>query len=951
MSYAAHAAKTTSEKLTVAWLEPSQRLVADWAIYSGSIYVRPVDHWVVGVLIDGTPLTSVSSVGAIDLGNFFFDDTTKQLYLRLPDGTSPRVAHTEVVYRLFFSNGPIDLPYDLESGRDVPYLPYLDSASSGGSSFDPNNPQIPIEGSGKLSLLNDGFFASIFDRLTWQTKRAAAYSVSRSGDKQKLYEGLVTSKAYNGNTVSFGLKDSLFRLRSQIDLPLFTTDDGELSDSLLGSPKRRIYGRVAGLKAEPIDQQLDGYLVVDLSSDERTSTPLTFSVTTASDIATASNVDAKDELCVGDGITLDAVDFKIKTLSRREFGLQGEKDVTFSQPVSTSQLRIAFTGIDLSRLVAGQHLAVSRLRNGSATLNSALFGVSPIATVGASYIDVTLDTAFSVGTVVVKVSADEMCIVIPASDTSIQLSEASTATKTDLTARVKPIIPYRRLNRSLFVSHHALHEVTETIVKTKRGNLFELTSVSGLTVGDVVVLDGTKVNTITAIDPVGTTITTATAVNPLPQAGEQVVRVAVQDVKFNNRSLTPLRDYSVSNLTGGATCSLSTTAERDSFPDEAIGTVTWQNGSKVVVAAGTLFATFHNRDWIRPSVESDWYEIEELFGESIAVLKAPYSGTSGAKATTANKPTYIGDKSNVLVNTYGLTFDGTPSGQLVRTASDAVKHLLLEAGVDATSEESFTVAAQRAPYLVSYCVPLKARGKAPTYRELINDFNTSILGVTFISNEFELMYSPLGARRSADSATYLTEFDVLDATQKADSSTIYRRIIANYRPQDLDPVTEEPTSLVTDIVSKYVDNAGIEGQAYNVDLYLYETLAAQTIAARLLFFNELPKTQIQIKGSLNLTQLFLTDLVLFRSDRLYSRYGTTDQAVIGIVTASNKSGDGATITISDLGNIYSRASVIAPNSTPNFTASSQDQKRFAGYITDEAGVVEDDNDVGTNLIS
>ena len=426
--YSQHAAKTVSEKLTVAWIEPSQRLVANWVIHSGSIYKRSVSYWVVNVLVEGIALTSVSSVGAVTSGSFFFDSNTKMLYLRLLDSTNPKLSHTEVVYRMFFADGPIDLPFDLASGRIVPYLPYLNGASSGGSSFDPNNPQIPIEGSGKLNFLNDGFFADIFDRFTWQTKRAATFSVSRAGDTQKLYEGLVTSKTYNGNQVSFGLKDSLYRLRSQVNLPLFSAADGVLSDALLGSPKRRIYGRAAGLKAEPIDQQLDGYLVQAISGiDERTGTALTFSLTTASDLATASSTDAKKELCVGDAITINQANFKIKTLSRREFGLSGEQDLTFSQPVNSSQLRIAFSAMDTSRLVAGMHLTVSRLKNGSAILNSSLFGVSPILVVNAGYIDVSLDTSFAVGTTTIKVSADELCITAASTDNSSFLIVASIA--------------------------------------------------------------------------------------------------------------------------------------------------------------------------------------------------------------------------------------------------------------------------------------------------------------------------------------------------------------------------------------------------------------------------------------------------------------------------------------------------------------------------------------------
>lgn len=952
MSYSNFAKQTTSEKLTVAWIEPSQRLVMGWEVEAGSIWKISVPHWVVNVFVNGTKLVAADDTLSIVPGSFYFDDSIRTLYVQLSDSSSPKLSHAEVVYRLFFSDGPIDLPYDLSGGRIVPYLPYLSGAAGGGSSFDPNNPQIPIEGSGRLELQNDGFFTNIFDRYTWQTKRAAAFSVSRQGDKLKLYEGLVTSKSFNGTSVTFGLKDSLYRLRSQVSLPLFSEADGVLSDSLLGAQKRRIYGRVAGLKAEPIDQQLDGYLVVNIDgSDNRGSTPITFSLTTASDRATASSVDAKKELCVGDTIKLDQIDFKVKTLSRREIGMTSEADITFSQPVSTSQLRIAFTGIDTTRIATGMHLAVSRLKNGSASLNSALFGISAIVNVQPTYFDVALDAALSVGSSTIKVSPDELCITVATNDTSFQLSEASKATKSDLTARVKPAIPYRRLNRQFFIAHHALHEVSVTIEKVKRGTLFGLSSISGLTVGDNIVIDGTKVNRIVNIDPIGKTISTASAVSPLPQQNEAVVRVPVQDIKFQNRSFVPLRDYSVSNLSSGSTCRLSTYAERNTFPNEVLGSVIWENGAKVVVSSGSLFATFHGRDWVRPTDESTWYEVEEKFSDNIVVLKEPYSGTSGTKSTTANKPTYIGDKSNVLINTYGATFDGTASGSLIRTVPDTVKHLLLEAGIGDIDPTSFQTSSEDADYLVSCAIPEEPRGKAPTFRQLINDLNSSILGVTYISNEFVLMYRPLSAQRSSDEATYLTSYDVLNFSQKADSSTIYRRIIANYRPQDLDAITEEEATLVVERESRFVVNSGIEGQAFEVDLLLYDTAAADVVATRLMFFNELPKTQLQIEGSLNLSQLFLTDLVLFRSDNLYERYGSNDSSIMGIVTALNKTGRGATITISDLGNLFSRAAVIAPNSTPDFDSSSVDQRRFAGFITDSAGLVSSNDDLGTNLIS
>lgn len=949
--YSTFAAKTTSEKLTAVWMEPSQRLASGWVVHSGSIYRCPVQHWVVGLLHLGTAMASVASIGAVTAGTFFFDSTTKTLYARLADSSNPRSSHVEAIYRLFFADGPIDLPFDLEDGTVVPYLPYLSSASNGGSRFDPNSPQIPVEGSGKVNLLNDGFFAPIFDKLTWQTKRAAVFSVSREGDSAKLYEGLITTKSYNGSQVSFGLKDELYRLRSQIDLPLFSEDDGTLSDALLGKPKRRIYGRVAGLKAESLDQQLDGYLVSTIDGDDRrTSTPITFSTTVDIPVVTASSVDVKKELVANDRITIDQVDYRVKTLSRREFGLNGATDITFTKILSNT-LRIQFTGIDTSRLTTSMHLAVASIKNGAADLNAALFGISPIVAVTSSYFDVQLDTSFSVATATAKVEPDELCVVANSNDVTFYVSDEAPATKTGLTARVKATIPYRRLNRNFQIAHHGLHEVEATIVKVKRGNLFEVSTVADLAVGDTIVFDNTNVAEIADVDANANTVRTTALVNPLPQTGDTMKRVAIQDVVFDNLTFTPLRDYEVSNLPTGATCLLSSLAEQQVATIEAAGSFIWENGSKVVVGSGSRLGNLQPRDWVKPSSDSDWVEIEEIFNGNIAILKTPYSGPSGLRASAIKKPSYIGDKSNVLVDSYGTTFDGTPSGSLVRTVPDAVKHLLSESGIANIDDPSFAIANESAPYLVSYTVPLKPREAPKSYRDTIDDLNSSVLGAAFVSPEFMFKYRVLNAKRSMSEATFVTDYDVKDFKQKADSSTIYGKIVAQYRHQDLDRITEESTYLVAEAESRYVTNAGVENQSLNVDVYLYDSKPARRIASRLMFFNELPRTELELDGSLNLSQMFLTDLVVFRGDSLYTRYGSSDQSIIGVVTASTKSGQGARIVISDLGNIFSRTCVIAPNGTPEYASATADQRRFAGFITATDGTIEGDEDVGTNLIS
>jgi len=102
-----------------------------------------------------------------------------------------------------------------------------------------------------------------------------------------------------------------------------------------------------------------------------------------------------------------------------------------------------------------------------------------------------------------------------------------------------------------------------------------------------------------------------------------------------------------------------------------------------------------------------------------------------------------------------------------------------------------------------------------------------------------------------------------------------------------------------------------------------------------------------LEGKVDLNNLFLNDLVVYKAARLFDRYGSQDNARVGIVVEYRKGPQNTTITVSDLGNIFSRVAVISPDDTLDFE---DDSSSFTAHITDDFGTLDDDDSLGSNLI-
>ena len=277
MTFSEAVQPTRSEKITLVTMRAESRSKI-FTVHSGSIYYKDVNYFVSSIKNSGTALTEVSSLASVVAGSFYYSITTKRVYFRLSDSSNPLNGDVSIVYKLFFSNAPLILPHNLTTGEQIEWLPYIESVGSIGQKLDEESTGVILESQSNITMINsEGFFDEIFDTLIWENKQVEFYSwlpLTPITQAQKIFDGVVESKDYSSSSVSFGVKDFVYRLRDFVNLPLFTSYDGKLTPSLLDTPKRRIYGQVKQLRCPCLDNKLNGITLTGMASISAESTTL-----------------------------------------------------------------------------------------------------------------------------------------------------------------------------------------------------------------------------------------------------------------------------------------------------------------------------------------------------------------------------------------------------------------------------------------------------------------------------------------------------------------------------------------------------------------------------------------------------------------------------------------------------------------------------------------------------
>ncbi len=251
----------TSEKLTLAHVHGRERLFI-WNGPTADIFNRSVNHFVYELHQDLQKLTRVSLLASVVEGTFFYDIPNGTLHARFFNDDDPSTFDAIVTYRFFYCNGAISTTWNLENIADqVAYEPRIMSAPGYKHKIGIDQALASLVGQGDLKLQGaDGGLDETFDTLIFENQPVEIYSWNQDLDpseSQIIYRGLITNKSFDEDTVTFRIKDLIFNLLENPLLDAYTNADN-VSTSVEGQYKRRIYGRVDGLRSQSIDQIADG---------------------------------------------------------------------------------------------------------------------------------------------------------------------------------------------------------------------------------------------------------------------------------------------------------------------------------------------------------------------------------------------------------------------------------------------------------------------------------------------------------------------------------------------------------------------------------------------------------------------------------------------------------------------------------------------------------------------
>lgn len=839
----------SSEKITLATIEAKKRLYV-WVNVGGGIYSKVVPNFVTKLKQDDQELNEFNSLVGLPEGYFYYEVKTSTLYAHFNGSVAPNTVEVIATYKLFYSNKGTSLAHDLSSSADEVHWDGRITASPGYKhKIGIDQALTSLVGEGTLSLQNnDAGLDQIFDDYIFENQSVVIYSWNPSlptHQSKVIYRGSITNKSYNGSIVTFKIKDLIFTLLDAPSLSPYTNDDN-VAESVKGQYKRRVYGRVDGLRSQSIDQISTG------------------------------------------------------------FPLSG----TGSMPANGS-------------IILGQ---------GTSFLNEIVQG----------------DT--------VIIGTQEFTVQSVDSDTQISVDDESEFSFSGQNMLLNPERGSTLRNRNFISAGHVCAKVTHQVVEALQFNRIKLNSTSGLFPGDFVEFDATGERIeIKNIAP-GNIVVLQQNVVLKPNIGSDVIRQPVQEVYINGIKVNS-DDFSVFNTSSGCGITFNDIAEFNlARPRNTVFSANFTNGSREITVSTSeisLDEVFQPGDFVKPddSNYTQFYKINHLTESSIFISEN-FAQPSIVDIVEIKSPNYLNDSSIVSVNILGKTEDGTESGVWIQTAAQATRDLLNDINIDTVNEQSFLDASEDANQLVSVAIPFDFNSKSlPTVKALTDSLNKSIHGSLTLDNDLQIKYQVLNVY-SGETLPVIRDSDVKNWKIKTTNGKTYKTALVKYRHTDTDLSTLEDgnkfVSFESEFVSRYIGTNKVD----ELDIYLYEDRDAEISAHRHLYYNSLSVATATLETDLRLENIEIGQVVIVEFERLYRRKGDSVRKKTMLVSGKTVTGEQTQLELSDLGNTFNTSSYITPNDAEDWSMASSDDKLIYGYITDNQGIVNDEEDTaGTHLIS
>ena len=546
------------------------------------------------------------------------------------------------------------------------------------------------------------------------------------------------------------------------------------------------------------------------------------------------------------------------------------------------------------------------------------------------------------------------------SDTEITLDSETDFSIAAQAATLIPEIPTTVKNRTFFVAGHACSQITHSVVNVLQLNRIVLSGTTGLFPGDFVEFTTGERKEIKNVAP-GNIIVLQSNVNTRPTVSSPVTRQPIQKL-YQESELIDSDDFTITNTgapTNECTITIASDTEFNLARATSLGTMTltFTNGSRDITTADDvdLREVLKPRDWIRPAdlTYTTYYEVLSVSEQAIEI-RTSFADPTIADTATVKKPDYIGDDTILSAEVLGKTVSGEPSGDWIKTASQAVRDILSDIGIQGSlvNETSFTQAASDSQATISLSLPLSPSGGSVKAKDAIDKINKSVLGALVLDNDLKLKYKILQVDIPVDPVRIYDE-DLIKWNINTSSGKNFKDSVVRYRHKDIDRVTLESGNLVKSYSSEFIRDYIETSQLKEFDAYLFNSDEADIYAERQVYYNSLSQSKITLDSDLRFENLEIGDAVQLEMKRMYSRLGGDGaKKKIGIVVGKKVDGQKMELIISDLGNLFNTSAVIAPDATPEFASADADEKLKYGFITDSQGIVDsDETTANTNLLS
>ncbi len=911
---------TASEKLALAWVEGVERLHI-WTLDSGTVYKRVTKHFVVGVADGTTEFTEVSDLGSVVPGTFYYDPVTSTLYIENAGSTNPQTDSEMIIkYRFFFATRTLSASYDLtDTGKHVQYSGRIASNPGYKHKIAVEQDLTSITSGGNLKLINeDGGLDEIFDTIIFENKDVVVSSWNPDlpfSEARAIFRGIVTDKRFNGDTVEFVLRDQLFALEQQVPQSLYTEADNVNAD-IQGRFKRWVYGRVDGLRVQSVDQIGAGYTITGTAS-----VTAQHSILTGSGTSFLSEVSPDDKLIVGDQT------FDIESV-------QSDTQLTINDIPEFS-----FTAQPMSLVPSIPTTVKNRVfqvaDHACATLTKTVVSVIQL-----NRIELNNTDGIEIGDFLEF-----------AGGTRVQVQ---TVAPGNIVVLTKTLVSPPAISSSV-----VRQPVQELYIESDDVNSdkFSITTSSS---GTTVTIDSDAEFNLARTRQLSLELSFTNGSRRVTYAGDKLLSDIVSSRDF-------IRPTSVLFSTFYEILSVG-----EGYP--IAGTMTGTTGSLTVTGVGTAFLTdlSPGDDF---SIGGESFTVDTITNDTTLILDdfPPFDFTSviarkddtntielreafadptHSGAVEGKLPNYVGDNTAVSAQVLGRTEDNTPGGTWITTASRAVRDLIIQAGIPIINEASFTQGAIDNQELISIALPLTPSSRGIRTKAAVDALTKSTTSAVTLDNDLLLKYKVLNVE-IPDDPVIIEDEDVISWTLRTTNAKNIRNTIVNYRHRDIDPTTLTANSDTVNFSNEFVQKYVGTNKTKEVDVYLYNKTSADIMSHRIAYYNSLGRSDIEVTTDLRLEDIEIGDVVVVNFRRLYKRFGdSTSRKKALTVVGKQVDGKRTKLSLSDLGNIFSRSSVITPNTANDYASASEDEKLKYGYITANNGITNDEEETDNiHLIS